>query len=589
MYNKLFKLTKLKTSLLIIYVSIILITEIISKLFPEGIYSIILSYLFFLNAYTLFSYFIYKLVKQIIDDFKQHNYILNILFILVLLIYISFIFGITYSDIWAESNTELYESLQLFKLKDFGYNSFIYNNEYPARELILFIPILKLFGIGICTTHLCFAISFLIGICNIYLSVRKYLKINNINKYYALIPIYSLFLFPYIIDHYLMFEQTILPVSFTMIMISCFINLTIDRLNIIYYIESIFLINYLANSYYPSWLTLGLYIGITLLFLILVYFKKVNIQLTKPDIKLIIKLHLVLLFYSITNIILIIIYQGDPNNKYTINNITNSNILKILKDTLYEFWFTSYFLGFISIIVLIYLILSLLNKLTKYDIIISIWILCSILISFIINQNFNSINFTFYRIIVICPILCIVIPYHIIMTYKINLKLSYLYLYIGICFISFLLLFSHNNNNAYENNYEVVSSKYAKYSLLNITNQYNINQNDDIIILTEAYAFNMVYFNKDIQLKLFFPNATVYFIDELDNFNEMIFNNLDKPLIIITDQSDHIINLDLENHIKDIIHNLSLNNYIIHNIKYTYTDGRTDHTPVINVYLVKGK
>ena len=119
-------------------------------------------------------------------------------------------------DVSFESTQQLAAGLNSFTAMDFNYTGVAFL-DYASRQYVLNALPALLFGRSVVTLHLGFALPFLIGMTLLYLELRAWLRHLCLWEEYALLPLYALPVFPYITEYFMNFEQTLNPVSYTLL------------------------------------------------------------------------------------------------------------------------------------------------------------------------------------------------------------------------------------------------------------------------------------------------------------------------------------------------------------------------------------
>ena len=160
-------------------------------------------------------------LKQISDDIKDRNYFLPGIFLMIIFYLVFQIGNPGFSVLSYESTQEATAGLNALKESDWNYTGTGYIG-YPVKAYILNAIPSVLLGRSFFALNLGFAIPFLTGLILLFIEIRKYLKFKNLQESLALLPVIMIVFFPYVNEYYHIFEQTITPVGYAMIVIALF-------------------------------------------------------------------------------------------------------------------------------------------------------------------------------------------------------------------------------------------------------------------------------------------------------------------------------------------------------------------------------
>ena len=204
----------LSTKLLILYLLFLSAMELLAY-HRGGIFSVIASRLWLGTALLCLLLFCITALHTFIKDLKNRQWLLLIGFTLLLFLFCSKIGNLGYSDISFETTLQITAGLNSFLSKDLNYTDVAFL-DYANRQYVLNALPALLFGRTVPALHLGFALPFLIGMTLLFLELRTRLNQLGLPEKYALLPLYALPVFPYITEYFMNFEQTLTPVSFTM-------------------------------------------------------------------------------------------------------------------------------------------------------------------------------------------------------------------------------------------------------------------------------------------------------------------------------------------------------------------------------------
>jgi len=181
-----------------------------------GIFSVISSRIWLTAALFCLLLFLITVLQTAFFDLKSRRFLLFFGYLLLLLPFLFRIGDLGYSDVSFESTQQLAAGLDSFTAKDFNYTGVAFL-DYANRQYVLNALPALLFGRSVFTLHLGFALPFLTGITLWFLELRIWLRSFSLREEYALLPLYALPVFPYITEYFMNFEQTLNPVSYTLL------------------------------------------------------------------------------------------------------------------------------------------------------------------------------------------------------------------------------------------------------------------------------------------------------------------------------------------------------------------------------------
>lgn len=181
-----------------------------------GIFSIVAAHLWLAEAMLCLFFFCFAAGKTLLADIRSRRLFLPLFYLLLLALFCSKIGCLAYSDISFEATLQIAAGLDSFELPDFNYTGVAFL-DYANRQYIINALPAVLFGRSIFTLHLGFALPFLLGMTLLFLELRAWLKLWGLKEEYALLPLFSLPVFPYITEYFMNFEQTLNPVSYTLL------------------------------------------------------------------------------------------------------------------------------------------------------------------------------------------------------------------------------------------------------------------------------------------------------------------------------------------------------------------------------------
>lgn len=181
-----------------------------------GIFSVIAARIWLATALFCLLLFLITALQTLLSDLRNRQFLLFFGYLLILLLFIFKIGNLGYSDVSFESTQQLAAGLESFSAKDFNYTGVAFL-DYANRQYVLNALPALLLGRSVVTLHLGFALPFLMGVTLWFLELRAWLRNFNLREEFALLPLYALPVFPYITEYFMNFEQTLNPVSYTLL------------------------------------------------------------------------------------------------------------------------------------------------------------------------------------------------------------------------------------------------------------------------------------------------------------------------------------------------------------------------------------
>lgn len=200
---------------LLIYLLFLSVLELLAYQ-TLGTASLIASRIWLATALLCMLFFFLAAGDTLLMDIKNRRFLLMLGFFLPMLLFCSKIGNLGCSDVSFEATLQVAAGLSSFSVEDLNYTGVAFLN-YANRQYILNALPALLFGRSILTLHLGFGLPFLIGMTLLYLELRAWLRQRNLREAFALLPLYALPVFPYITEYYMNFEQTLTPVTFTLL------------------------------------------------------------------------------------------------------------------------------------------------------------------------------------------------------------------------------------------------------------------------------------------------------------------------------------------------------------------------------------
>lgn len=208
---------------LFIYLLSISVLELLAYRY-HGIFSILAAWVWALTGIVCLGMFCFSLASRLKNDWKKRHFFLLLAYLLLLGFFCFFIGNLSFSDISYEAALQTAAGLSSFQVPDLNYTDVAFLNYANRQYVINALPSL-LFGRSIVTLHLGYAIPFLIGLTLWFLELRAWLKECGFREEYALLPLYALPTFPFITEYFMNFEQTLTPISFTLMGLALLLRL----------------------------------------------------------------------------------------------------------------------------------------------------------------------------------------------------------------------------------------------------------------------------------------------------------------------------------------------------------------------------
>ncbi|MBR4782136.1 MAG: hypothetical protein IK014_12385 [Lachnospiraceae bacterium] len=244
-----------RSRVLIIYFLISSMLEILAYA-AGGVFETLAAWVWLCTAVILGILFLYHTGKQAYRDIKGKKYFVSFGFLVLVILFFSFIGNIGYADINPDATQQTAAGLDSFSNAGLNYTGKAFLG-YPVRQYtIAAIPAL-LFGRSVWTLHAGFGFYFIVGLVVFFLGLRSWLRSKDIKEEYALLPCFSLLCFPFISEYYQNFEQAIIPVSLTMLAIGLYLKLLLNT-DMKLYIAIVWTGCLMADSYTPVLASMGL-------------------------------------------------------------------------------------------------------------------------------------------------------------------------------------------------------------------------------------------------------------------------------------------------------------------------------------------
>ena len=251
-----------RSKILIIYFLTSSMLEILAYA-AGGCFAVMAAWAWMITSVILGILLLYYTGKQVYRDIKGKKYFVPLGFLVLVILFFSFIGNIGYADINPDAAQQTAAGLDSFSSADLNYTGKGFLG-YPVRQYtIAAIPALLL-GRNIWTLHAGFGLYFIVGLIVFFMGLRVWLKSKDMKEEYALLPCYSLLCFPFITEYYQNFEQAIIPVSLTMLAIGLYLKMSV-KTDLKLFIAITWTGCLMADSYTPVLASMGLLIVFVLL------------------------------------------------------------------------------------------------------------------------------------------------------------------------------------------------------------------------------------------------------------------------------------------------------------------------------------
>lgn len=492
----------------VIYFTVISVLELLAYTSGNKGITSLASKIWFTGGVVSLITFLYYFVLAVRKDISQKN-IICLVGLALGLFYLLYLCGnVKLTDVSPDATQQAAAGLDSFRTTDLNYTGKAFLG-YPNRQYVLIAIPAWIFGRSITTLQLGFAIPFILGIITLYSGLREWTYKKGMNGAYAIIAIYAIFAFRFISEYYINFEQSILPVSLTMMLIGLFLQL-LCKPNVLCIMSIAWVGCLCSNSYTPSLATLGL---------LIVFVALVAITLTVSPGRLPIALEnrrqlSIILFAVDTNILVFLLSTLLAQRSDRVNSVREDiNILSYSCTSIYDFLTdkNAVFMGCMGVLVIIYLIASLALCLKPHDFLLSLWVL-GVFVATNIMTGYTAYNvaWVMQRAMIVIPVLItgmLLTFCEFVLRYKIKMRSSFFVLIIITCALIGRYNFMQMNQSFTYFNY-IQPMKYMLKDLEETTRDYGMSHTD---------TFNFVFYTKDVAMKnpadyfqFLYPKANIY-------------------------------------------------------------------------------
>jgi len=517
-------LKKNHIKILAVYLIFTAILEILAYT-NKGVFSCVAARIWLLGGFLCIMSIVLQFTKAIHQEITEKNFI-SVGAIALLIYYLLHLIGnINMTEINPDATQQAAAGLESFSSNDFNYTEKAFLG-YPSRQyMIVALPSLVM-GRSIFSLQLGFSLPFILGIIIFYCGLRAWTKAFCINSKIAILPIYSLFAFPFITEYYVNFEQAILPISLTLMALGFFMIFLLEP-NVINILSLAWVCGLMSNSYTPAMASLAL---MMILMLITAF-----LLLKRPEL-----LHHAvnnsslnakgLLLVVLNSFVFFIATLLDGRKDRMTELYDGESLLPLVFKTLSEFLTdkNAVFMGMLGIITLIYLLASLTLQLKKRDFLLSLWVL-GVFVSSRVLVGYTSYQpaWVMQRALIVLPVLVLGISFSIfewIGKHRFRIGQGQ----IAVIWISFIILglFNFNQDNqsfTYFNHIQPM--KYMLMDLEQEVKQAELEEDETYNIV--LYTSNQLMTNLKDYTMFLHPNAIIYVnASDKDKYPEAIDNNL---------------------------------------------------------------
>lgn len=394
---------------LLIYGSLTIFLELMSYI-VGGVFSIIASRLWIAGFILFVLAFIGIVAKQIKEDSVNKVTLLPLLFLVVFVFFAFQIGNYNFSDLGYESPQQAVSGLDALEMTDWNYTGKGFTG-YPIKQYILNALPSAFGGRSFFTLCLGFAFPFLMGLVLLFIELRKFLKAVGVDESFAMLPILMISFCPYVDDFYYIFEQTITPISFCMIVVALFLRV-VRKPSLLTFVILFWNVCMLPFLYTPALAFMGLVLVIFVYHGVLVLLGKSFCSVYEGKMRV---------YYStslfVTAVAPVLCFActliqergdrfisgyGDDRDPEKIKEYFSSFKTFFIQGD-------SAFFGVFGAFVLIYMVCALTLRLKRYHIIISLWCIATSFFSFMLPGVSEVFDF-YYRAEVLAQRNLVIVP-----------------------------------------------------------------------------------------------------------------------------------------------------------------------------------
>lgn len=371
-HNYLFhNLTQGKAKALGIYFALTALLEVSAYLY-HGVFSLIASRIWIIGGIACAAGVLSYFVKTVILDIREKKLTAVCLLGILLLFLISVIGNLELTEINPDAAQQASAGLASYQTGDFNYTGKAFLG-YPNRQYVIAALPAFLFGRSIASLQLGFAFPFFMGLMIFYCGLRKWAGRLKVNTNLSVLPLYALFVFPFISEYFTSFEQAIYPVSFTMLVTGFFLLLLCepDMVNITGFAWCGCM---LSNSYTPALAVLGLLLVFAALAAFTLLFRPKRMQFSVNEAKI----TAILLFIADAECLIFFLATLIDKRQDRFSQVrTGTETFKLGMKSIFDFLTdkNASFLGMSGMVIILYLVAGLSLRLKLRDLLIAMWTL----------------------------------------------------------------------------------------------------------------------------------------------------------------------------------------------------------------------
>ena len=500
---------------LLIYGSLTIFLELMSYI-VGGVFSIIASRLWIAGFILFVLAFIGIVCKQIKADSENKVSLLPILFLVVVVFFAFQIGNYGFSDIGYESPRQVVSGLDALEETDWNYTGWGFTG-YPIKQYILNALPSVFLGRSFFALSLGFAFPFLMGLILLFIELRKFLKAVGADENFAILPILMIAFCPYVDEFYYIFEQSMTPISFCMIIVALFLRV-VRKPSLLSFVLLFWNVCMLPFMYTPALALMGLVLVLFVYHGVLVLLGKSFCSVYEGKMKV---------YYSTSLFVAaaapVICFActllKEREDRFISGYGEDGDPEKIKEFfTAFKTFFIqgdSAFFGVFGAFVLIYMVCALTLRLKRYHIIVSLWCIATSFFSFMLPGVSEVYNFYYktsvlaQRNLVIIPVLAVCMLTAVIECLQ-GKELHFRKDLLSIVCVSFFL-FGFNSlfyvHKVFTDNNYIQNMKYIIKYCEEVTEYHGCNYDDEFVL---ALHFNNGYFSNPYNYtQYFFPNAKV--------------------------------------------------------------------------------
>lgn len=401
-------LGKIQFIAFLVYGGLTLILELLSYL-AGGFFSIAASRIWMLGFIIFFLSFIGIVVRQIREDVNNKKYLLPFLFCVVFAFFAFQIGNYGLSDLSYESPQQVVSGLNAFEAPDWEYTGWGFTG-YPMKQYLINAIPSVLFGRSFFALTLGYAFPFLMGLVLLFIELRRFLKAAGLDEDLAMFPILMISFNPFVDEFYYIFEQTITPVSFGMIIMALLLR-TVRQPSFFSFVMLLWNVCMLPFMYTPALAFLGFVSVILIYHAVLVIRKRSEFSTPEGSFRL---YYIVSVFVTAAAPVLFFlstVFKKREDRFLTAYEESDPDKIKEYFSAFKSFFIESdsAFFGVFGALVLVYMVAAFTLRIRRYHLIVSLWCIATALFSFMLPGVSLVFNFD-YRVSVLAQRNMVIIP-----------------------------------------------------------------------------------------------------------------------------------------------------------------------------------